>query len=144
MRSGLLLPQEMVRRVKSIAAEIDDLIRVRAYALWRQEGRPDGRNLNHWVQAEAEIWRELIRERAHALWEQEDRSDGHDLDRRMQAEAEIWHQLIQERAYELWEREGRPAGQDFYDWLQAEAAIEAARFANWPVRVGAPWAIPRA
>jgi hypothetical protein len=27
----------------------------RAYALWEQEGRPDGRDLDHWLQAEAEL-----------------------------------------------------------------------------------------
>lgn len=29
-------------------------ISARAYSIWEQEGRPDGRALNHWVQAEAE------------------------------------------------------------------------------------------
>ena len=27
----------------------------RAYALWESEGRPDGRHLDHWCQAEAEM-----------------------------------------------------------------------------------------
>jgi len=30
-------------------------IRERAYAVWEQEGRPDGKHLEHWLQAEAEI-----------------------------------------------------------------------------------------
>ena len=105
--SGLQLPQHAVRRVKAIAAEIEELIRERAYALWEQERRPDGRYRDHWLQAEAEIW----------------------------------HALIREEAYALWERKGRPAGYDLNDWLQAEAAIEAVRFANWPVRVSSPWAV---
>jgi len=105
--SGLQLPQHAVRRVKAIAAEIEELIRERAYALWEQERRPDGRYRDHWLQAETEIW----------------------------------HALIREEAYALWERKGRPAGYDLNDWLQAEAAIEAVRFANWPVRVSSPWAV---
>ena len=27
----------------------------RAYAMWEQEGRPDGRNLDHWLTAENEL-----------------------------------------------------------------------------------------
>jgi hypothetical protein len=30
-------------------------IRARAHELWEQEGRPDGREHDHWLQAEAEI-----------------------------------------------------------------------------------------
>lgn len=30
-------------------------IRERAYAIWEEEGRPDGRDLDHWHRAEAEI-----------------------------------------------------------------------------------------
>ena len=30
-------------------------IRERAYALWQQDGRPEGRSLAHWSQTEAEI-----------------------------------------------------------------------------------------
>jgi hypothetical protein len=29
-------------------------IRTRAYAIWEAEGRPDGRDLDHWLKAEAE------------------------------------------------------------------------------------------
>ena len=36
-------------------AERDDEIRARAYAIWAQEGYPEGRSLDHWLQAEAEI-----------------------------------------------------------------------------------------
>jgi len=39
-------------------SEIDVLrkqVEERAYALWEGEGRPDGRHLDHWLQAEAEI-----------------------------------------------------------------------------------------
>jgi Protein of unknown function (DUF2934) len=30
-------------------------IRERAYAIWEEEGRPEGHHLNHWFRAEAEI-----------------------------------------------------------------------------------------
>jgi DUF2934 family protein len=30
-------------------------IRERAYQLWEQEGRPEGRHLDHWLQAEHEL-----------------------------------------------------------------------------------------
>jgi hypothetical protein len=30
-------------------------IKERAFAIWEQVGRPDGKNLAHWLQAEAEI-----------------------------------------------------------------------------------------
>ena len=37
-----------------------DLIRQRAYEIWEQDGRPDGRDQEHWHQAEAEM---MIEER---------------------------------------------------------------------------------
>ena len=33
----------------------EQAIRERAYALWEKDGRPEGRSLAHWSQAEAEI-----------------------------------------------------------------------------------------
>jgi Protein of unknown function (DUF2934) len=33
----------------------EEAIRQRAHALWQKEGRPDGRDLEHWLRAEAEI-----------------------------------------------------------------------------------------
>jgi hypothetical protein len=30
-------------------------IRERAYQLWEQEGRPEGRHMDHWLQAEREL-----------------------------------------------------------------------------------------
>jgi len=35
-------------------------IREHAYAIWEHEGRPDGKALDHWLQAEAEIGNEKI------------------------------------------------------------------------------------
>jgi hypothetical protein len=33
----------------------EQAIRERAYAIWEEEGRPDGKDLDHWLRAEAEI-----------------------------------------------------------------------------------------
>jgi len=33
----------------------EEVIRERAYAIWEEEGRPEGRHLDHWLRAEAEI-----------------------------------------------------------------------------------------
>ncbi len=33
----------------------EQVIRERAYALWEAEGRPDGKAVEHWLRAEAEI-----------------------------------------------------------------------------------------
>jgi hypothetical protein len=33
----------------------DDLVALRAYHLWLSEGRPDGRDLAHWIQAQSEL-----------------------------------------------------------------------------------------
>ena len=36
----------------------DDRIQARAYALWEQDGRPEGRSEHHWHQARAQIEQE--------------------------------------------------------------------------------------
>jgi len=33
----------------------EDHVRERAYAIWEEEGRPDGEDLRHWSAAEAEL-----------------------------------------------------------------------------------------
>ncbi|MEM8664014.1 MAG: DUF2934 domain-containing protein [Pseudomonadota bacterium] len=33
----------------------DDLIRARAYEIWEREGRIEGRELDHWLEAQAEL-----------------------------------------------------------------------------------------
>jgi len=35
--------------------DIRQLVRDRSYQLWEQEGRPEGRHLDHWLQAECEL-----------------------------------------------------------------------------------------
>jgi hypothetical protein len=36
-------------------AQSRDAIRERAYVIWEREGRPHGRELEHWLQAESEL-----------------------------------------------------------------------------------------
>ncbi|HET6467164.1 MAG TPA: DUF2934 domain-containing protein [Geminicoccaceae bacterium] len=36
-------------------AALQEAIRARAYGLWEAEGRPEGRALEHWLRAEAEL-----------------------------------------------------------------------------------------
>jgi Protein of unknown function (DUF2934) len=38
-----------------VDADLNERIRRRAYALWEQEGRPEGHADDHWVRAEAEV-----------------------------------------------------------------------------------------
>jgi hypothetical protein len=33
----------------------EQAIRERAYAIWEEEGRPEGRHLDHWLRAEVEV-----------------------------------------------------------------------------------------
>ena len=35
-------------------------VRERAYAIWERDGRPEGKKLDHWLQAEAEIRTEPV------------------------------------------------------------------------------------
>ena len=40
---------------RAISEQKEQAIREPAYALWEQDGRPDGRSVAHWSQAEMEI-----------------------------------------------------------------------------------------
>jgi hypothetical protein len=53
-------------------AGLDQIVRERAYTLWEQEGRPEGRADDHWHRAHEQ----RLRERAYRIWEQEGRPDG--------------------------------------------------------------------
>jgi hypothetical protein len=44
-----------------MTAGFDEMVRNRAYALWEREGRPLGRDAEHWLQSEEEARRELLR-----------------------------------------------------------------------------------
>jgi hypothetical protein len=48
---------EVVAAIASGDGQIanEQAIRERAYAIWEEEGRPEGRHLDHWLRAEAEI-----------------------------------------------------------------------------------------
>ena len=48
---------EVVAAISSGDGQIakEQAIRERAYAIWEEEGRPEGRHLDHWLRAEAEI-----------------------------------------------------------------------------------------
>jgi hypothetical protein len=35
--------------------EREQEVRERAYAIWEQEGQPDGHSLDHWLRAKAEV-----------------------------------------------------------------------------------------
>ncbi len=41
--------------------DVEELVRRRAYYLWEVEGRPHGRETDHWHRAQAEVQRELQR-----------------------------------------------------------------------------------
>jgi len=43
-----------------MSGERERNIRERAYAIWEKEGRPDGKSVDHWLQAEGEIGNERI------------------------------------------------------------------------------------
>jgi hypothetical protein len=53
-------------------AGLDQVVRERAYLLWEQAGRPDGRSDDFWHQAQ----HQRFCERAYALWEREGRPEG--------------------------------------------------------------------
>jgi hypothetical protein len=40
---------------KEVIENIEDEVRQRAYELWEESGREDGRAQEHWLQAEAEV-----------------------------------------------------------------------------------------
>jgi Protein of unknown function (DUF2934) len=53
-------------------AGLDQVVRERAYLLWEQAGRPDGRADDYWNQAQ----HQRFCERAYALWERENCPEG--------------------------------------------------------------------
>ncbi len=53
-------------------AGLDQFVRDRAYFLWGEAGRPEGRADDFWRQAQ----HQRFRERAYALWEREGRPEG--------------------------------------------------------------------
>jgi Protein of unknown function (DUF2934) len=48
---------EVEAAISSAEGQLDRerAIRERAYAIWEEEGRPEGQHVSHWLRAEAEI-----------------------------------------------------------------------------------------
>jgi hypothetical protein len=67
-RSGPLEPDRDPLGVLAETTEgLDQVVRERAFLIWEQAGRPDGRADEFWYQAQYQRWCE----RAYALWERE-------------------------------------------------------------------------
>lgn len=45
----------MTKQTKTFSEPTNDEIAAYAYKLWEAEGRPDGRDLDHWLQAKAHL-----------------------------------------------------------------------------------------
>ena len=54
----------------------DEKIRQRAYELWEQEGRPEGRHSEHWEQAAGETGEETTEEESPGPIKQQDPAEG--------------------------------------------------------------------
>jgi hypothetical protein len=52
--------------------DLDRIVRERAYQLWEQDGRQEGRSDVYWHRAHEQ----RLRERAYRIWEQEGRPEG--------------------------------------------------------------------
>jgi Protein of unknown function (DUF2934) len=72
-RSGAITPygdsHDVLMETKT---DLDRIVRERAYHLWEEEGRPEGRADEFWHRAHEQ----RLRERAYRLWEQEGRPEG--------------------------------------------------------------------
>jgi hypothetical protein len=44
-----------MRTIEMAHVDVHDRIKRRAYALWEEEGRPEGRAQEHWLRAESEV-----------------------------------------------------------------------------------------
>ncbi|MGA9416704.1 MAG: DUF2934 domain-containing protein [Terriglobales bacterium] len=49
------IPIDATRHESGTRSEIEEMIRARAYELYEEGGREDGRDLEDWLQAEAEV-----------------------------------------------------------------------------------------
>ena len=54
-RCGAPHGEQGTRTSKMTNADLHERIKWRAYLLWEQEGRPEGRADDHWLRAEAEV-----------------------------------------------------------------------------------------
>ena len=72
-RSGPVTPYGDCHHIlMETKADLDRIVRERAYLIWEQEGRPEGRADECWRRAHDQ----RLRERAYRIWEQEGRPDG--------------------------------------------------------------------
>jgi Protein of unknown function (DUF2934) len=72
-RGGQLTPYgDPLGVLAETKAGLDQVVRERAYLLWEQAGRPEGRADDFWHEAQ----HHRLRERAYALWEREGRPEG--------------------------------------------------------------------
>jgi hypothetical protein len=58
-----------------MADDLHERIRLRAYQLWEDEGRPDGADLKHWLQALDELSGDDEHETLQDLIDEDDRDD---------------------------------------------------------------------
>jgi DUF2934 family protein len=49
------VPRKLLETESEMTGVLEHAIRERAYAFWEQDGRPDGKALENWLRAEAEI-----------------------------------------------------------------------------------------
>jgi len=66
---------------------LEQVVRERAYLLWDQEGRPEGRTEEYWHRA----LDQHLRERAYMLWQQEGSPEGR--------ADEYWRRVVDFEAY---------------------------------------------
>lgn len=72
-RGGRLQPSDdEISSTSETKLGLEQAVRERAYALWEQEGRPEGRAEDYWHRA----LDQHLRERAYVLWQQEGRPEG--------------------------------------------------------------------
>ena len=81
-RGGPLQPYgDQVSSTSETKLGLEQAVRERAYFLWEQEGRPEGRADEYWDRA----LDEHLRERAYVLWQQEGSPEG--------GADQYWHRL---------------------------------------------------
>jgi hypothetical protein len=62
------LVEDFARSDEAVKLEdVHSLVRDRAYAIWEQEGRPEGKEREHWERAEAEVEAEDLRSESYVL-----------------------------------------------------------------------------
>ncbi|BCZ84768.1 hypothetical protein PTKU64_84430 [Paraburkholderia terrae] len=82
-RGGQMAPYgDDLEKNSETKAGLDQAVRKRAYLLWEEDGRPDGRTEEYWHRA----LDQHLRERAYVLWQQEGSPEGR--------QDEYWRRLV--------------------------------------------------